>query len=470
MKEAAAQAPAPPPFDPPTAAPFDPPAPAPTGVPIAPVPFDAPAPTGTPVAAFDPPAPAPSPYDAPAKPAFDAPPPAPTGAPTVIMGAVPPPPPGVAPTAPMPTVPPQGGVPQFPPPPTAQFPQPTTVQFPQPVPAQFPQPVAPAPAKPKKSKKGLFIGIGAGALVILIVVGVIIGINVTRSNNYDKAVTMLEAGSYQEAYDAFNKLGDYKDSIEQKELAWTWLKYVAAKELFNGKDYKAAQDAFKSLGGFEDSANYVKLCEQNIAYLQAIADYEAGSYDKALDAFYKLAGAGFSDASDWVDKTEYAIADKKFKDGDKYGAYNGFKALGSYKDSADRMKQCTTPFPGTGELYHNSGFVSSRSAIAIDAVNLTYVTYFKIYNGTTLVSTMWINPGEKCTIDVPPGTYTIKRATGSAWFGEEIMFGEEGNYVVMTFEGGNDSYSLDDNKIVTITMAVASGGNTGTKGVGSAGF
>lgn len=43
--------------------------------------------------------------------------------------------------------------------------------------------------------------------------------NVIKSNNYNSAIQMLESGQYQEAYDLFCELGNYKDSEKQMDNA-----------------------------------------------------------------------------------------------------------------------------------------------------------------------------------------------------------------------------------------------------------
>lgn len=52
------------------------------------------------------------------------------------------------------------------------------------------------------------------SIITVIIVGIILAFvitNVNKSNNYNSAVQMLESGQYQEAYDLFRELGDYKD-------------------------------------------------------------------------------------------------------------------------------------------------------------------------------------------------------------------------------------------------------------------
>lgn len=60
------------------------------------------------------------------------------------------------------------------------------------------------------------------SIITVIIVGIILAFvitNVNKSNNYNSAIQMLESGQYQEAYDLFRELGDYKDSEKQMDNA-----------------------------------------------------------------------------------------------------------------------------------------------------------------------------------------------------------------------------------------------------------
>jgi tetratricopeptide (TPR) repeat protein len=335
-----------------------------------------------------------------------------------------------------------------------------------------PQPGVPVVEQPKKkSKKKIFIIIGAIVLVILIVAGIIIGLSVYRSNTYDSAVEALYAGEYQQARDTLEGLGDYKDAVALMTLAQQGLDYAAATALLEAGDYEAALPVFLSLGSYSNSVAMATLCENTIDYEAATALLDAGNYEAALSMFTAL--GSFEDSASLAtlceNKVAYAAAEQKYNDKDYYGAYLAFAALGSYEDAAERMQQCTTPYPSTGEIYHNGSYVSSSSAIVIDGGNASYVGYFKVYSGSDLVSTIFLNPGGKCSIDVPPGNYTIKEASGDVWFGEEIMFGDEGYYEVMLFDDGNDYFVLEYNIRVTITLSVANG-DVGSQPTGRQGF
>lgn len=71
----------------------------------------------------------------------------------------------------------------------------------------------------KKRKRKFIIVL---SIVAVIVVGIILAFvitNVIKSNNYNSAIQLLESGQYQEAYDLFCELGDYKDSEKQMDNA-----------------------------------------------------------------------------------------------------------------------------------------------------------------------------------------------------------------------------------------------------------
>jgi len=332
------------------------------------------------------------------------------------------------------------------------------------VPNSAPAPAQPAPvqAQKRKSNKTALIVVGAIVLIALLVAGGFVGFSVYRSSTYEKAMAMLQSGDYQGAYDTFGKLGDYEDSADQLRLAKQWLDYREARILFDTRDFEGALLTFQELGDFENSGDYVKACEMNLDYLQALSDFENSLYDEALVIFIRLTDEGFQDAKTWISKTKYTIADEKYQGGDLYGAYKGFKELGSYEDSEGRKEACTTAFPDTGVIYKDSDYGSTRSQITIDSSKSPSSSYFKIYHDTTLVAVLWINGGEKLTIDAPPADYSIKQATGDPWFGEEILFGDEGYYEVILFDGDKEYFTLSDNTIATISLSV-SGANTGSK-------
>jgi tetratricopeptide (TPR) repeat protein len=320
-------------------------------------------------------------------------------------------------------------------------------------------PITAAPVAKKKSKK-LPIIIGALALAVL-VVGGIIGFNVwqenTRSTAYNNAVELMGAGKYEEALAGLTELGDYKDAAVLVVDCNNNLSYNAAQALLDKEDYSNAQKGFQALGSFKDAPSKVLYCQNGLDFATAQEHYENRRFSDASLVFYELSAAGFPGADEWLKKADYALADKYLRDGKNYDAYLAFVALKDYEDSAARAEACKVPFPATGELWHNGNFASSAAAIKLDCSSVTGGFYYKVYSGEEHVSSIFINGGGVVTIEVPPGNYTIKEASGDLWWGDITLFGEEGNYARMTYSDDTDFFSLGDNEIVTITMNVSDG-------------
>jgi tetratricopeptide (TPR) repeat protein len=336
----------------------------------------------------------------------------------------------------------------------------------------------------KKKRTPLIIAVVVAA--VLIIAGGSFGIfKLVQSNNYQAAVELQESGTayfstavdkddysnalndYSAASEKFTKLGDYKDASsraaacqDQSELCQRYMDYCDARTSFEAGDYEGAKTAFEALGNFEDAEELVVLCQQNIDYKKAVALYDAGKYTEALPIFQELESGGFAEADGWVDKTNYGIADDLFKAGSLYEAWGAFTQLGDYEDSAARAAACTTPFPATGEIYHNEGFVSSAATVKFVMSASLIPYYIKIYSGDTLVVSLFLNVGTDLSIELPAGTYVFKASRGATWFGEDVKFGKEGSYYTMLLQNDQPNTTLENNYIYTLTMQ-ASNGNVG---------
>jgi len=388
----------------------------------------------------------------------------------------------------------------------ASFAQPTQQMPPAPAPVPDPQPPAPAaptqqmppaPAAPAQQPAAIHTpkknnaprNIIIAVLALILVIGGGFGVNaLLRTNRYKNAVATCENADtsfssaetrddyqnlldqYQSACDDFTRLGDYQDSTfyadkcqEKIDLCAQNIEYIDAMELYDAGEFESAKTAFGNLGNFRDAGNMVNKCQNQIDFLSAQDLYEDGKYDEALKIFNSLKNAGLSEASEWCDKTNYAIADKLFTEGRKYEAWKIFNRLGKYSDSETRANDCKTPYPDTGVLYHNEGYWSSSVRLNIDGGNLSRPVFIKIYSGDTLVASLFINSGHSVTINLPAGNYTFRQATGSNWFGDTDMFGDEGTYVTLLFNNDTTSIYLQAGYEYQMTLALQTGGNVGAQ-------
>ncbi|MDR2673268.1 MAG: hypothetical protein LBC35_08385 [Coriobacteriales bacterium] len=276
-----------------------------------------------------------------------------------------------------------------------------------------------APSAKPKSKRPLVIAL-AVVLVVALGVGGFFGITeLMRSGTYDDAVRLMSDKDYSSALVKFNELGDYRDAQQKATTAQNYIDYEAAK-----------------------------------------ARFDSGDLEGALTEFTRLSSAGFIDSSDWVKQVKYALAEKKLAAGDNFGAYYDFASLGSYSDAVARAEASKIPFPASGIIWQDPAFFSVDCGIKFDYRFSSGGSFYKIYAGSQLIATVFMNGISEVMVEVPPGDYIIKEGTGDLWWGPELAFGEKGYYSTMTFDDyGTDYVNLAYNELVTITIGSAGAGN-----------
>ena len=108
----------------------------------------------------------------------------------------------------------------------------------------------------KNGKTGIRIAAVAAAACLIAVAVFLPGV-IEKRDTYDNAAALMEAGQYSRAIAEFEKLGEYKDSVENIQLAQKELDYESALALLDAEEFEAAQSAFAALGDFRDCASYL---------------------------------------------------------------------------------------------------------------------------------------------------------------------------------------------------------------------
>lgn len=202
--------------------------------------------------------------------------------------------------------------------------------------------------KAKKTKKTVLI-IGA-AIVAAAILAIIFIFLVKPAMNYSHAVKLMNNYQYNEAYDIFAKLDDYKDSEAKTAECQVGMnnlqKYDKALRYMENQDYSYAIVVLSSLGEFKDSEVLLKEAQdaQNeMNYKKAIDYFEKGDYFHASSKFeelgdYKDSKAKLEQANAELSKSNYQTAVDKYEAGDYESAYELFSSLGDYKDSSEWAK------------------------------------------------------------------------------------------------------------------------------------
>ena len=138
--------------------------------------------------------------------------------------------------------------------------------------------------------------------------------------------------------------------------------------------------------------------------------------------------------------------------GEYFQAQECFR-MTDYADAEKRADDCKQPWPSTGVIWQDP-HLSSKMNLCFD-INQSEDTgtFIKIFEGgTELVATLFVGGTGSASLWLPDGTYTIKYASGSDWYGSGDAFGPMGSYQIMTFDGGSSLVSLDAGYMYTITV------------------
>ena len=270
---------------------------------------------------------------------------------------------------------------------------------------------------------------------------------------YQAAEALMDKGEYAAAKEKFLSVSGFSDAAEQAVTCHNAIDYEQAVVLLEGGDYDAARAIFDRMPDFRDAAELSLQCQYGVQYDQAASLLEQGIYEEALALFETLSDVSFRDAADMVtlcnNYIQYDEAKAAYQSGKYYTAYQGFSALGDFLDSASKAASCVQTAPKNGAVYTNPSFSNRNTKLKVDNSGSSNATYMKLYQGDTLVITIYVAAGKSATVSLPAGTYSFKRAYGSKWFGQEEMFGENGTYYVLKLNGAS-TYRLDGGYLYTL--------------------
>lgn len=168
---------------------------------------------------------------------------------------------------------------------------------------------------------------------------------------YEAAEAFLEKKAFYQAARCFAALEDYKDSearVEETYLEW---EYYNADELYLAGDYESAIEAFDQLGDFKDSADRAEACRREL-YEKGEQFLAEGSFDEAISCFTIL--GDYLDSPERIievnSERDYQKACAFFDSGDFESAIDAFEKLGDYKDSAAQVENVVTALGGVEGL------------------------------------------------------------------------------------------------------------------------
>ena len=240
------------------------------------------------------------------------------------------------------------------------------------------------------------------------------------------------SGAYNDGttdYDKINSIVKPADD-EQKALvesAIKGLKYDNAFKLMEEKKYEEALAIFNELGDFLDAST------------------QAGVAKGKIDELNK----------------KYEEAQKYFDNGEFYKAKAAWTEISFWKDSADKASKCAQTMPENGSMKKGSGSITLtiNAPAKINAL-------LRVYNSSNeVVAQVFLAAGSSSSVKLNAGTYTIKVAYGTEWYGETDLFGAKGAYLQLK-NGTSDSFTFKKNYKYTLKLQSGTSGNVGSSTVG----
>ena len=122
----------------------------------------------------------------------------------------------------------------------------------------------------------------------VVIVGTIIGVSKHSKNvKYENAVSLYEQGHYEEAMEAFEKMGEYKDAKSQVESIRNQIQvrkntYEQGIAYYNSGAYAEAIQQLQEITDYEDTADYLEQAS-SILYQQAQDAVNNGDYKLAQE-------------------------------------------------------------------------------------------------------------------------------------------------------------------------------------------
>lgn len=220
---------------------------------------------------------------------------------------------------------------------------------------------------------------------------------VKKSRAYDAAAELLAQNQFDQAAQAFSALGDYRDSARQAEMnvpyrlalyimdcaaredtAALALAGLSAADVEEGQLsavlYQAAAERFAALGDYMDSAFRAEQCQKAItageendvrtAYDEAKALLDSGAYCAARDAFKAL--GSYSDSADMVREAIYQKAVALYGIMEKYDVRELYASI-----STQTGKASVFSFNESAAMKLGSGFIEElRAACGQDEADI----------------------------------------------------------------------------------------------------
>lgn len=214
------------------------------------------------------------------------------------------------------------------------------------------------------------------SLIVILAAGYATIWHIIPMMRYNMASNEISNNNYDAAYEIYSKL-DYKDSADKAIET----RYLKGEYLISQEKFSEAADVFEKIPTYRDSNDKYSFCKTEARYHEGIDKCNSKDYEGAIEIFREL--GNYSDAANWINKTNYAHADNCFKEKDYEEAAKLFWALGSFGDANERAKESeyqkaiiladSGDYEGAIEIFNKFSYYSD----SMDKLKQTQYTYGK---------------------------------------------------------------------------------------------
>ncbi len=168
-------------------------------------------------------------------------------------------------------------------------------------------------------------------------IGVLVLPNITKQNNFDKALGLMDNGNYLQAIQMFEKFSpDDTKFYEDCRVNISECAYRQANQYFADGKYYEAYNLLVSKAVINNETKPLAL-RSNYYYAEQL--YAEGDWQNAAAAYSYLLGDKYEDSQEKYNICQYQLAQEKVDRGEYLEAYQAFAALGSYSDSSIRAAE-----------------------------------------------------------------------------------------------------------------------------------
>ena len=177
-------------------------------------------------------------------------------------------------------------------------------------------------------------------------------LDMSREARYQRAQRLLAARQYESAIALFDEIAGYQDAADQSRTA----QYQWAQERMDNMDYTVAREKFLSLGDYQDAADKAAMC----LYQPAQADMQSGDYLGAIALLEQL-DTDFESTADFLKASYYGAANQYFSNEEYETAAEYYLKAGDYLDAYTQATACL--YEPAVDLYEQGDYAQAKEML-----------------------------------------------------------------------------------------------------------